>query len=172
MATKKRKIGDFDRILVVEGYSDLLFYAEVLEAIGKHKQVYIKELGEKDGFSLKLEDLVTPSLLAKQIALAFIVDGDQEPQNTRQSLENLLSRLTGQSVLEGKWTDGNPRIGLMVVPNASTKGEIETLVWQSWSADPENEAQKKCVEDYVACMRPQGVSAHSPDKGFIGALLA
>ncbi len=45
----ERKIEDFDRVLVVEGYSDLLFYAEVLELVGKHSQVFIKELGGKSG---------------------------------------------------------------------------------------------------------------------------
>jgi len=31
----KRNIDDYDRILVVEGYGDLLFYAEVLEDLGE-----------------------------------------------------------------------------------------------------------------------------------------
>jgi len=172
MATKERKIADYDRVLVVEGYSDLLFYAEVLESVGKHERVFIKHLGGKDGFSLKLDDFVNPSLLAKKVALAFVVDGDVEPQKTRSYMESLLSRLTGQPVAEGEWTTGTPKIGLLVVPDSETKGEVETLVWKSWSADPANAGQRKCVEDYVACMNSQGVAAHSPDKGLIGALLA
>ena len=171
MAAKK-KIESYDHVLVVEGYRDLLFYAEVLEALGKHEDVFIKELGGKDAFSLKLEDFVTPALLAKKLSLAFMVDGDSDPQKTRQTLESVLSRITSQRVVEGKWTGGTPKIGFMVVPDSDTRGEIETLVWQSWSVDPANSAQRKCVEDYVSCMRSQGVSAHSPDKGLIGALLA
>jgi hypothetical protein len=38
----KPKLEDFDRVLVVEGYGDLLFYAEILEALNKHDQVFIK----------------------------------------------------------------------------------------------------------------------------------
>lgn len=171
MATKELKIEDFDRVLVVEGYSDLLFYAEVLEEVGKYGQVFIKELGGKSDFNAKLETLITPTLLAKT-ALGFIVDADTEPAQTRESLQQLLSRLTQQTVVDGRWTDGKTRIGLFVVPGGDAQGEIETLVWKSWANDPANAAQKKCVEDYVRCMTSASVRAQSPDKGLISSLLA
>jgi len=171
MAARELKMEDFDRVLVVEGYSDLLFYAEVLEEVGKHGQVFIKELGGKSDLTNKLEALVTPSLLTKA-ALGFIVDADNDPAQTRQSLEQLLTRLAQQTVVDGKWTDGKPKVGLFVVPGGSVKGEIETLVWTSWANDPANHAQKQCVESYVKCMGSAGVRAHSPDKGLIGSLLS
>ncbi len=171
MAARELKMEDFDRVLVVEGYSDLLFYAEVLEKVGKHGQVFIKALGGKSDLKNKLETLVTPSLLTKA-ALGFIVDADHDPSQTRQSLEQLLSRLAQQTVVDGKWTDGTPKVGLFVVPGGSAKGEIETLVWTSWANDPANGAQKQCVESYVKCMGSADVHAHSTDKGLIGALLA
>jgi hypothetical protein len=156
----------------VEGYGDLLFYAEVLEAVGKHTQVFIKELGGKADLQRKLETFVTPAILAMKEALGFVFDADERPEATRRELEALLSRLTSQQVVDGRWTDGSPRIGLLVVPGGAVPGEIETLVWQSWGSDPANGAQKTCIEDYVACMANQGAKAHSPDKGVIGALLA
>jgi hypothetical protein len=172
MAAQKPKIEDFDRVLVVEGYSDLLFYAEILGTLGKHELVFIKELGGRSGLDKKFEDFITPSLLARKTAIAFIFDADENPAGTQQSLEQLLTQLTGQHIVNNQWTAGAPRIGLLIVPGAGTKGEIETLVWQSWASDPVNAAQKKCVEDYVACMRGDHATAHSPDKGLIGALLA
>ena len=162
---------DFDRVLVVEGYSDLLFYAEVLEEVGKHGHVFIKEIGGKTDLTNKLETLVTPSLLTK-VALGFIMDADKDPAQTRQSLEQLLTRLTQQNVVEGKWTGGTPKVGLFVVPGGSAMGEIETLVWNSWANDPGNASQKRCVEDYMKCMSSAGFRAHSQDKGLIGAMLA
>jgi len=171
MAARELKMEDFDRMLVVEGYSDLLFYAEVLEKVGRHGQVFIKEIGGNSDLKNKLETLVTPSLLTK-VALGFIMDADTEPAQTRQSLEELLSRLTQQSVMDGKWTNAIPKIGLLVVPGGGARGEIETLVWNSWAKDPANGSQKQCVEDYVKCMSSAGIRAHSPDKGLIGALLA
>jgi hypothetical protein len=44
------KIDDFDRVLVVEGYSDLAFYAEVLELVGMHGLVFIHEVGGRSLF--------------------------------------------------------------------------------------------------------------------------
>jgi len=172
MPGKEYRIEDFDQVLVVEGYSDLLFYAEVLEALGKHDRVFIKELGGKKIRKENLENLITPTLLRAKTAIGVVVDANDKPDEPRRSLETVLSQVTGQQVVEGKWTTGKPRIGFLIVPGGAMKGEIETLVWQSWANDPANGAQKKCVEDYVACMKSNGREAHSPDKGLIGTLLA
>lgn len=43
------------RVLVVEGYSDLLFYAEVLESLGRLDGVFIKEMHGKDDLLAKLK---------------------------------------------------------------------------------------------------------------------
>jgi len=166
------KIEDFDRVLVVEGHSDLYFYVEMLEEIGKHGQVFIKQLGGKSGYKAKLETFVNPGLLESKSAIAFIFDADTNPQATRNSFEELLSQLTGQVVVNGKWTGGMPNIGLFIVPGENQVGEIETLVWNSWANDEANDRQKQCIESYIACMEGAGAIAHSPPKGLIGALLA
>ena len=167
-----RNIEEFKDVLVVEGYSDLLFYAEVLETVGKHPQVFIKELGGKVELAKKLETFVNPALLAKKDAIGFILDADTNPAATRSQMEQLLSKITNQAVFDGSWTAGNPRIGLFIVPGGADQGEIESLVWKSWGNDPANAGHKECIEDYVNCMASKGAQAHSPDKGLIGALLA
>ncbi len=172
MPAKLFNIEEYDRVLVVEGYSDLLFFAEVLEAIGKHGQVFIQELEGKSGLSTKLEALINPGLLGSKTHIGFIFDANGDPQGTRENLQNLLTRLAGQNVIDGSWTSGTPKIGLLIVPGESRTGEIETLVWNSWATDVANAQQKKCIEEYVACMRSAGQTAHSPDKGLIGTLLA
>jgi hypothetical protein len=168
----KPRIEDFDRLLVVEGYSDLAFYSEVLELVGMHGQVFIHEVGGKSRFKEKLEALINDKLLERKQAIAVIVDCDADPAGTCQSFEKLLSDLTGQKVVEGSWTTGSPRVGLMVVPGRGASGEIETLVWSSWANNSANAPQKQCVESYIQCMKTHGVEARSPDKGLIGALLA
>jgi hypothetical protein len=169
---KERNIDDYDRILVVEGYSDLLFYAEVLEELGAHERVFIKELGGKDGMKAKLETLVSPGLLDSKSAIAFIFDADTAPEATRNSLQTLLSEITHKPVVDGQWSGGRPNIGLLIVPGGDQAGEIETLVWNSWASDAANEAEKRCVEGYISCMQTAGAVAHSPAKGLIGTLLA
>jgi hypothetical protein len=168
----KRNIDDYDRILVVEGYGDLLFYAEILEELGAHEKVFIKELGGKAGMEAKLETQVSPGLLESKSAIAFIFDADTAPEATRNSLQNLLSRITDRPVVDGQWSGGKPNIGLFIVPGGNQTGEIETLVWNSWANDSANAAERQCVEGYISCMRTAGATAQSPAKGLIGALLA
>lgn len=170
----ERNIEDYDRILVVEGYSDLLFYAEVLEELGKHERVFIKQLGGKAGMNAKLEldTLLSPGLLEAKSAIAFIFDADTAPETTRNSLQNLLSGITRQPVVDGQWSGGRPNIGLLIVPGGDQAGEIETLVWNSWASDAANTAERRCVEGYISCMQTAGTTAHSPTKGLISTLLA
>jgi hypothetical protein len=168
----KRNIEDYDCILVVEGYSDLLFYAEVLEKLDAHEKVFIKELGGKGEKKAKMETLLSPGLLDSKSAIAIIVDADSAPATTRNSVENLLSGIVGKPVVDGQWSGGKPKIGLYIVPGGDQAGEIETLVWNSWASDAANAAQRRCVEGYISCMQDAGATAQSPAKGLISTLLA
>jgi len=164
---------DFDRVLIVEGYSDLHFYAEVLEDVGKHPSVFIKQFNGKEDLLLKLESFITPVLLAEKVKIGVIVDGDGNPAGTFTSVQHKLAELTGQTVpAAGTWTDGTPKIGLFVTPDGASQGEIETLVWRAWSSAPGNAAAKTCIEQYRDCMAAAGFMAHSPDKGLVNTLLA
>lgn len=173
------KLEQCARVLVVEGYSDLLFFAEVLESLGNPSGVFIQELGGSGNFRRNrrrmkpaLETFLAPSLLAQKTAIGVVVDADTNPAATSQTLETVLSTITDQPVKTGTWTAGPPSIGLFVVPGGGRPGEIETLVWEAWSSDPANAGPKTCVDTFLACMDSHGKTAHSPDKGRIGALLS
>lgn len=172
MRKERREERDFEHMLVVEGYGDLLFYAEVLQLEQLHDLVYIKQLNGRESLGQKLDTLITPDLLASKKCIGVIVDADLNPAAVRQSMQHQLSSATGRTVRDGCWTDGTPAIGLMVVPGGEQPGEIESLVWQSWAADPANVSASQCVKSYIACMESAGRKAHSPDKGLISALLA
>lgn len=168
----KPNIKDFDKVLCVEGYSDLLFYAEFLEDLGK-EGVYIADFNGKADLIAQLDALITPQLLVEKRRIGVIMDADREPAGTFISFQNALTRLTGQTMpAAGTWTDCNPRIGLFVTPDANTQGEIETLVWRAWAADEANADERKCIETFTGCMQTAGQSAKSPDKGLLAALLA
>lgn len=167
------KLKDCKSVLIVEGYSDLLFYAEFLEHLGKHGTIFIQHLNGKEDLLLKLEDFITPVLLSEKTKIGVIVDADDNPDGSFISVQNKLVQLTGQTISAvGTWTGGMPDIGLFVTPDGATNGEIETLVWRAWSANPANSAAQACIEQYRNCMAAAGLTAHSPDKGLIGTLLA
>ncbi len=160
-------------MLVVEGYSDLRFYAEVLESLGRLSGVFIKEFGGRSDLEVKLEDFLRPDLVAAKEAIGVIVDANGDRDSIVARLERRLSVLTGQEVKQGGWTQGGPRIGLLVVGGAAGAGEVETLVWESWIADPANAVAHRCIESFVACMEQNAkLSPRSPEKGRLAALLA
>lgn len=167
------ELKDCPRVLVVEGYSDLLFYAECLKAINKLEGVFIKQIGGKANLAAKLEAFVTPLLLAEKTHLGIIVDADRNPAGTFLSVQATVAKQTAQTVpVAGAWTDGAPRVGIFVTPDGREEGEIETLVWRAWGGDPVNAAARECVVNFTDCMKTAGHVAHSPDKGLVGALLA
>jgi hypothetical protein len=175
------KLNACGRVLVVEGYGDLLFYAELLEQIDRHEGVFIQQMGGKgnltgaariDDLAMKLQTFLSPALLAEKRSIGVIVDADVSGQGTAQSLAQRLSSITKQAVSAEAWTAGPPRVGLYVVPGADRQGSIESLVWEAWSNAPTNSAAKACIDGFLGCMKAAGHEAHSADKGRLGALLA
>src|SRR5258706_9092888 len=134
------KLEDFDKILIVEGYSDLLFYAEMLEVVERHGEVFIKQFNGRDDLEAKLETFFTPELLAAKRAIAVVVDANGNAEQTSSRLQHLLARLTGMNVAVGGWSGGERRIGLFVTPDGASSGEIERFVWRPWSTDSANQS--------------------------------
>jgi len=154
----------------------LLFYAEMLEHLGKHKGVFIQHFNGKSDILTQLEVFITPQLLTEKKYIGVIVDADLNSQGTFASFQAAMEKATGQKVpAAGEWTEGaegTPRLGVFIAPDSATQGEIETLVWRAWSSDPKNGPAKGCVDDFVCHMKEVGIEAKSPDKGLLGAFLA
>ncbi len=175
--SQKPREEDFDRFLVVEGYSDLRFYAELLESMGIVDEVYIhmglSKIEARDFVTLWL----TPEKLARATAIAVILDADSSPATTRQSMAGLLSGVSG-AVLppNGGWakSPSGARVGFFVVPGGDTdeQGELETLAWRAWSSEARNAPKRDCVDTFLRCMRATGSEPGSIDKARIGALLS
>jgi hypothetical protein len=168
------KLEQCDRILIVEGFSDLHFYRAFLEHLGRAERVYIEAFKGRSQITKQvvLETFLSPKLLAEKQGIGIIVDGDSNPGGVSISLQRSLKKITGQDVSEGGWTAGAPRLGLMIVPDLETNGEIETLVWNSWAADPANAAASQEVLHYLDKMEGVGLKPKSPDKARIGAYLS
>ncbi|MDR1011985.1 MAG: hypothetical protein LBM04_12835 [Opitutaceae bacterium] len=169
---------DFPRILIVEGYSDLAVYAELLDYLGKNtpQRVHIEMLGGRSTLETSLETFINPGLLAEKTHIGVIVDADADGQRAANRIAATLRRLTDQQVRENAWTPATtakPRIGLLVVPEPAAPGELEDILWNAWADAPANTHAKQCVESFVECMaQKSSLRARSPVKGRLGALLA
>ncbi len=127
-----------DRILIVEGYSDLHFYAELLRSCGCLEGVFIKEFKGKANILDRqtLEIYLNEKRLAEKKSIGVLVDADDNPSGTAQALQDHLKAITGQLVNEGSWTGGPPRLGFLVVPDGKSQGELESLVWDAFPDEP------------------------------------
>jgi hypothetical protein len=168
------KLADSKRVLVVEGHSDLVFYAELLEHLGfASGDVYIQGCNGRSDLDAQLQVLINPGFLAEKTHIGVIVDADDSAQGAAKRFTSLLRDLTKQrDVSVAGWTAASPRVGLWIAPDGEQPGEIETLVWNAWSPDPRNAQPKSCIESFVACMAKSGLSPKSPSKGLLSCLLA
>ncbi len=166
------RIEECPNVLCVEGYSDLHFMAECIESVGR-AGVFIKQFNGRSELLTKLGVFITPSLLMEKRAIGVVVDADSTPAGTFKGFQALLQECTGQLVpASGHWIGDKPKIGLIVVPDETTPGELETLVWRSWAADVANSSTRTCVDAFEKCLARAGVRAKSPDKARLGAMLA
>ena len=171
---KKPEEHECDHILIVEGHSDLLFYAAFLHHLGRLEGVFFKEFKGKSNILKRetLGDYITPKLLAEKKTVGILLDADDNPAGTVQAVTNLLRDITGRDITEGQWQEGEPRLGFFVAPDPQTEGEIETLAWNAFPRDQEHAEMKTAVQNFLTKMAGLGWTPHSPDKGNISAYLA
>lgn len=166
---------DCAHVLIVEGYSDLLFCVAFLHHIGRLESVFIKEFkGKSNILGDALEVYLNPQKLAEKQSIGIILDADENPEGTAQAVRNRLRNITGRELEEGCWQEGEPRLGFFVAPSPDphTKGEIETLAWNAFPDDERYRAMKAAVSEYHNKMADLGWISQSPDKGRIGAYLS
>ena len=162
--------------MIVEGHSDLFFYAAFLHHMGRLPGVYIQEFQGKSKILNRelLGDFITPKLLAEKSSIGILLDADENAAGTVQSIRSHLKALTGRDVPEGQWHDatGEARLGFFVAPEPTLTGEIETLAWNAFQADDKHTQMKRAVAEYLEKMAELGWKVHSRDKGRIGAFLS
>lgn len=174
----RRQWKDEPLIIFAEGYGDLLFYAEMMDHLGKHNRCFIQDLGGKGRSKLEKEAvlLLKPDNLAVLDAVAVILDADENADAAFDLARNALKKAVNVEVqapnLWSAMPGGRTRFGVFIAGDAAGKGEVETLAWQAWQGRPDNQPLRDCVSSYLDCAQKAGKQIHSHDKTRIGALLA
>ena len=172
-------------LLFVEGYSDLGFYAELLEHLGFERNDYFIQMVGGHDRELLLPELkltLRPDRLERLCSVAVLFDSDGQAQEAFRSARDAISRALGEFGIEVPpvpapevWHPvgvGNTKFGVFVAGAKSGQQEIESMAWNAWRADPRMPGLKKCVEEFKAQSEAAGWKWKSPDKGRIGATLA
>jgi 5S rRNA maturation endonuclease (ribonuclease M5) len=176
MSATVLKEHECDHILIVEGYSDLHFYAEMLRHLRRLKGVFIKSFDGKSKILNRdlLSDFINEKRLAEKKSIGILIDADDKPEGPAHSIKANFKAISGREVNEGQWheQEGAARLGYFVVPDLQTAGEVETLAWNAFPDSEPHLSMKQAVEDFLDKMKSLGWETHSPDKGRIGAYLA
>jgi len=106
----RRKWKNEPLVLFVEGYSDLTFYAELMEHIGLFDQCFIQDLGGKGRGKLRDEAalLLKPDNLVRIQSVAVLLDADGNAESAFSLARNALKDAVGVDVPRmGKWVQAN-----------------------------------------------------------------
>lgn len=174
--SNKRRWNGEPLVLFVEGYSDLRFYAEMMEHLGKHKDCFIKDIGGKGRGKLKDEAtlLLTPVNLSTITAVAVLLDADDSADAALRLAQGALCQFVGIPK-ERVWVPAKSektRFGIFIVGDQDHKGEIETVAWNAWKNADKNKPQTDCIERYIQCVEAAGAQVQSRDKVRVGTMLA
>ena len=88
-------------VLFVEGYSDLTFYAELLEHIGHFKKCFIHDLGGKGQLRNAVKVFLTPDKLALISAVGVLLDADNDAAGAFSLAHNALKDAVDVDVPRG-----------------------------------------------------------------------
>ncbi len=180
MASLEKKISleKASKILFVEGYSDLTFYAEMLEHLGFGKgDVFIKDLGTKARSKLQDEaiGMLKPSVLQQKSHVGVIFDADTDAEAAfRLAREALKSAFAVDILTKETWVaDPNnvTQFGVFIAGSGTDAPEVESLAWAAWSSHDKNQGFKTCIDEFVQCAQKNKQHIQSLDKVRIGAAL-
>ncbi len=149
---------EYPRVILCEGLGDFQFLKHLIEQrnISKFSIIYPTDKnpddpGGRDGFARRLRALKLERDFAKVTDLVVISDNDDNPMDKFNLVRRLIGEAGGFSVPNqpAQMTTGKLRVGIFMLPQTGTPGQLETLCLQSCSARWPDRAA--CVETFVAC---------------------
>ncbi len=154
----KQKSGfSLRKLIAVEGQDEVCFFNELLNHI-EIRDVEVREVGGKDQFKDKFAGFIKLRRFDELESIAFVCDADKKSAvRSFNSLCGIIENVTaeepsfsGNIVLPsrmGEFSEGNPKIGIYVMPNNSECGMLENLCLDSVEDDPAME----CVNEFLEC---------------------
>ncbi len=139
-------------VLVVEGRDMFGFFLAMLRELKLDNQIEVRNGGGTPDLYDYLGDLKTISGFNAVTSLGIVCDCEADPIVALKDLCNALRRAglaVPAAVLTPTAPPPLPRITIHLLPDASTPGMLETLLWRTLAGDPLNH----CVEEYLDCVR-------------------
>lgn len=140
--------------LLVEGRDEEVFFGALLAEIGLDAVIQVQGFGgvnELPGFLKQF--VVAPNFIQMVDAVAIMRDAETNARRAFQSVCGALGKaqLTVPSVA-GAFEGTRPKVAVMILPDASTGGMLETVCLRAVENDP----AMPCVREYLACVAKSG----------------
>jgi hypothetical protein len=162
----------YDTVLVVEGRDMFGFFFALLRELGLAKQIEVRNGGGVPDLYDYLAVLPNVSDFDKVTSLGVACDTETDPGAAFSGLCGALGRAglsVPAAVLQPTATPPVPRVTVALLPDASTPGMLETLLWRSLGTDP----RVPRVSEYLGCVRRQtGQPLPHEEKSRIHAYIA
>lgn len=138
------------KILAVEGRDEYNFFCALLKHM-RIKNFEIHDVAGKTQYKEKLPLLIKSSgFFNNAKVFAVIRDADTDCDQAFNSIKNIIeeSGLTPPSHINS-FSDGNPRVGIFILPGNSEKGMLEDLCLKT----VENKPAMNCVNGFWECAK-------------------
>jgi len=151
------------KLIAVEGQDEVHFLNKLLKKM-KIQEVEVREVGGVDKLPKKIPALVRTRGFSDVEVFAIIRDADNK--NAESAFRSVKNLLANEELLKpgklpdkpGQFSNGNPRIGIFIMPDNSSQGMLEDLCLQSVKDHP----VKECVDDFIKCTEKRVDTSKKP----------
>ncbi|MEN6643898.1 MAG: DUF3226 domain-containing protein [Armatimonadia bacterium] len=158
------------RVLLVEGNDEFYLLLELLGQLELNVDVRVYDGVSELAPTLMALGTGTARGFDSVTTMGVWRDADIVADDALQSVQNAL-RLAGFAVpnASGGFAEGQPRVGLLILPDGAAPGALENVCVAS-VRDP---AALPCIDGYIECLQRAGVHLHpNLDKTRVHAFLA
>ncbi len=159
--------------LAVEGRDAVIFFEALLREMDL-AEIQLQNFGGVDELRGFLRGLQRRSGFAQMVVSVGIVrDAERDPTSAFQSVCSALSNADFSNVPDepGIFVGNTPRIGVLILPDATTAGMLETLCLRSVADKP----VMPCIDEYFDCVEQRLSPTELPrvmEKARVQAFLA
>jgi hypothetical protein len=159
-------------LLVVEGRDAFGFFLALLKELGLKDQIEVRNAGGITDWPNYLRVLPLISGFDAVTSLGLARDSEANPG---QAFQEVCSALKGgglsvpTAVLQPSVSPPAPRVTVMLLPDATTPGMLETLCWRAMAGD----LRVPCIHPFLACVEKAiGSPVKRPEKSRLYAYIA
>ena len=161
-----------EALLLVEGKDPLNFFEALCKHLSLSQQLQIMNFGGVGELRRFLAGLCGRSGFRRVKRIGIIRDAEEDAAAAFQSVQTSLEHagLTVPNEPEQLSCDGQPAVGVLILPGQDKSGILETLLCETFVDAPECH----CIDAFFRCVQEKcpGANIKNPDKARARAFLA